>query len=150
MPNPPKKIIPNANNCASFNEIKHRQNCHLIRTGAFTSAMVHLVSRATDGWWVMRDEWWEMRWWEIDDWNWQHQHAHIDIGNWHWQHFHIGNISKGRAYSRAAEMFSDRIETCRSFSILGSWQNIPCFGTGFTGLLGFYAMYAKPPESKIL
>ncbi len=47
MPNPPKKIIPNANNRAFFNEIKHRQNCHLIRTGAFTYAMVHLVSRAT-------------------------------------------------------------------------------------------------------
>jgi hypothetical protein len=47
MPNPPKKIIPNANNCASFNEIKHRQNYYLIRTGAFTYAMVHLVSRAT-------------------------------------------------------------------------------------------------------
>ena len=48
MPNPPKKIIPNSNNCASLNEIKHRQNCHLIRTGAFTSAMVHLVSRTTN------------------------------------------------------------------------------------------------------
>jgi hypothetical protein len=48
MPNPPKKIIPNANNCASFNEIKHRQNYYLIRTGAFTYAMVHLVSRATN------------------------------------------------------------------------------------------------------
>jgi hypothetical protein len=47
MPNQPKKIIPNANNCASFNEIKHRQNYYLIRTGAFTYAMVHLVSRAT-------------------------------------------------------------------------------------------------------
>lgn len=47
MPNPPKKIIPNANNCASFNEIKHRQNYCRIRTGAFTYAMVHLVSRAT-------------------------------------------------------------------------------------------------------
>ena len=47
MPNPPKKIIPNANNRTFFNEIKHRQNCHLIRTGAFTYAMVHLVSRAS-------------------------------------------------------------------------------------------------------
>ena len=47
MPNPPKKIIPNANSCASFNEIKHRQNYCRIRTGAFTYAMVHLVSRAT-------------------------------------------------------------------------------------------------------
>ncbi|MBQ9739627.1 MAG: hypothetical protein IJV91_01680, partial [Kiritimatiellae bacterium] len=47
MPNPPKKIIPNANDSDSFNELKHRQNCHLIRTGAFTLAMVHLVSRTT-------------------------------------------------------------------------------------------------------
>ena len=48
MPNPPKKIISNANDSDSFNELKHRQNyCH-IRTGAFTYAMVHLVSRATD------------------------------------------------------------------------------------------------------
>ena len=47
MPNPPKKIISNANDSDSFNELKHRQNyCH-IRTGAFTYAMVHLVSRAT-------------------------------------------------------------------------------------------------------
>ena len=47
MPNPPKKIISNANDSDSFNELKHRQNyCH-IRTGAFTYAMVHLVSRTT-------------------------------------------------------------------------------------------------------
>ena len=47
MPNPPKKIISNANDSDSFNELKHRQNyCH-VRTGAFTYAMVHLVSRAT-------------------------------------------------------------------------------------------------------
>ena len=52
MPNPPKKIIPNANSCASFNEIKHRQNYCRIRTGAFTYAMVHLVSRATNRFWV--------------------------------------------------------------------------------------------------
>ena len=47
MPNPPKKIIPNANDSDSFNELKHRQNYCRVRTGAFTCAMVHLVSRAT-------------------------------------------------------------------------------------------------------
>ena len=43
----PKKIISNANDSDSFNELKPRQNYCRIRTGAFTCAMVHLVSRAT-------------------------------------------------------------------------------------------------------